>query len=380
MTGSGWRPRVLVCGTGFGRTYLAALRRPGMPFELCGILARGSDRSRACARHYQVPLFTDIDQIPSTVDIACVVVNAAINGGPGARLAQDLLARGAHVLQEHPLHATELAECLRQARRTGRIYHLNTHYVHVPAVAAFIRAARRLLPAQAPVFVDAVTGFQVLYTLVDILGRALDGLRPWSLAVQPGVAGEVLRAVHGTVAGVPTTLRVQNQLDPAARDNGAHVMHRITLATEGGNLLLANTHGPVLWCPRLHMPDGYADVVDVADCPDEALDLPAALSVTGGGPPTHRDAIGAEWPRAAATALLDLRRAILAGEDPLPNGQYQLAVARLVADLTGQLGRPELVAAGRPRIVQAAGLARDPAGAAERSGKRLGEAVTAPEP
>ena len=355
-----WRPLVVVCGTGFGRTYLAGvagLAGRGEPVELAGVLARGSARSQQCARHYGVPLYTDVDQLPAGIEIACVVVSAGINGGRGAELAQRLMARGVHVLQEHPLHQAELAECLRQARRHGVVYHVNSHYVHVASVATFVRAARRLLAGQRPVFVDALTSFQVLYTMVDLLGQALGGIRPWSLAVAPapGVP-EVLRSVSGSLGGVPATLRVQNQMHPEERDNGAHVMHRVTLATEGGDLLLANTLGPVLWNPRLHMPADYQEAVTVAASTAAHLDLPGATVLGPSRLPSHRQVIGQEWPAAAGRALLELRQAVLDGADPLPRGQYHLALCRLVAEVTGQLGRPEVRATGAPRIVEAAAL------------------------
>jgi pyochelin biosynthetic protein PchG len=351
-----WRPRVLVCGTGFGRTYLAALRQPEMPFELAGILARGGQRSRDCARYYQVPLYTEIAQVPEDVQVACVVLNSGVNGGRGAEVAQQLMTRGIHVLQEHPLHQAELAACLRQARRSGVIYHLNTHYVHVDAVACFVRAARRLLAHQPAQFIDALTSFQVLYTLIDILGQALGGIRPWSVTGQARTAEpapEVLRTVNVVLGEVPITLRIQNQVHPARRDSGAHIMHRVTLATEGGNLLLATTQGPVLWNPRLHMPADYQNAVTVADSGAEYLDLPSVSWLTAPGGPSYREVIGQEWPRAVARALLALRQAIMDGEDPLPAGQYQLAVCRLVADITACLGSPEIRESGEQAIVQA---------------------------
>jgi pyochelin biosynthesis protein PchG len=347
-----WRPRVVVCGTGFGRIYLSALRRPGLPFELAGIVARGSRRSRDCAREYGVALYSDVDDLPSTVDIACVVVGAGINGGPGAQLAQRLMERGIHVLQEHPLHHGELAACLRRARERRVQYQLNTQYVHMTVIRRFIGAARRLLLRQPALFVDALTSFQVLYTLFDILGQALGGVRPWSFDGTPTGSG-VLRTLTGTFAGVPVTLRVQNQLDPAERDNGGHIAHRVTLATEGGNLLLANTHGPVLWNPRLHMPADDQDAVTMAASPAAHLDLPATSFV---GPPaasSQREVIRDEWPLACARALLHLRRAILAGEDPLPLGQRHLALCQVTAAATERLGPPALHHPPEPRIAQA---------------------------
>jgi pyochelin biosynthetic protein PchG len=355
-SGAGWIPRTIVCGTGFGRTYLSALRRTGMPFELTGILARGSPRSRACAQHYGVALYTEPDQLPPA-DIACVAVNAGPNGGQGAALAQDLLSRGIHVLQEHPLLPAELAACLRQARQSRTGYHLSTNYVHLDSVTCFIDAARRLLGQQRALFIDALSSFQVLYSLGDILGRAIGGLRPWSLTASPAPpGGEVLRSVTGALHGIPTTLRIQNQIDPVRRDNGPHVFHRISLATEGGNLLLADTQGPVLWSPRLHMPAGYPDAVSIDTLAAGPLDLPSSICLTGPQALSHRQVIGEQWPLAASRALLELRQAILDGADPLPRGQHHLTLSHLTADITAQLGLPVIARSGEPDIAGATRL------------------------
>lgn len=70
-----------------------------------GILARGSDNAVACAQGYNVPLYTDINQLPHNgINVACVVVRSTVVGGQGTKLANDLLMRGIHVIQEHPVH------------------------------------------------------------------------------------------------------------------------------------------------------------------------------------------------------------------------------------------------------------------------------------
>lgn len=348
-----WRPRIVVCGSGFGRIYLAALQRPGMPFRLAGLLANGSPRSRTVADRHGIPLWTDPDQVPADVELACVVVPGATNGGDGAALACRLMSRGIHVLHEHPLHHGELADCLRQARRSGVVHMVTTNYVHLDAVRTFVAAAGRLLDRQPAVLVDVMTGIQVLYTVIDILGRAMGTLRPWSLTAGAGPGRPVLHSIEGTFAGVPATMRVQNQMRPGDRDNGVHVPHRITLVTEGGSLLLADSSGPVVWAPRLHMPADYATAVSVADCAPGDLDLPAAVCLTPPAQPTHREVLVQQWPAAAERALRRFRDAVGSTTDPLADGQYHLGIARLVADLTRRLGPPQLMSGPAPDIAGA---------------------------
>ncbi|MFB9840128.1 Gfo/Idh/MocA family oxidoreductase, partial [Actinoallomurus acaciae] len=343
--------RTLVCGTNFGRFYGEAVRaHPG--YTLAGLLARGSTASRAYARGLGVPLYTAVGQVPDdAVDVACVVVGSTISGGPGTELAGSLLGRGVHVLQEHPIHLDELTECLRLARRNRVQYRLNTHYPHVAPVAAFTAAARRLIARRTPLFVDAATPVHLMHPLVDILGRALGSLRPWRFADPaplPGDLGEPpFRILHGALGGVPLTLRVHHQLDPADRDNHALHWHRVSVGTEAGVLTLADTHGPVLWSPRLHA-HRDADRRLVLDGHGTGhLDLTTTSVVGGTG--TFREVFAELWPQAIGRALDDLRDAIAENRDPLRSGQYDLMVCRIWSELATVLGPPRVVRPPVPR-------------------------------
>ncbi|MGP4024134.1 Gfo/Idh/MocA family oxidoreductase [Actinomadura sp. 3N407] len=329
------RPRVLVCGTGFGRVHLAALAAPDSAFELAGILAKGGERSQACAKEAGVPLHTRVEEVPGDVDLACVVLLGEVNGGPGSAVAAELMARGVHVLQEGPLLRDELVASLRAARRNRVMYSVNSHYVHLPPVRRFLAAARVL----RPVYVEAACGVQVSYHLFDILGRALGGLRPFDLPVPTGRGP--FRTIDGTLAGVPFTLRVQNQLHPADPDNHAHLLHRITIGTEGGTLTLAETHGPVLWSPRPHLPAEARTTTRLDATADPGLDLPATCAIGPADAPAYREILASMWPEGAHRAITQAWRAVTDGVDPLREGQYSLAVSSVWQAMAAALGYPE---------------------------------------
>lgn len=361
--------RAIVCGTRFGQVYLQAFRQPGNPVELAGVFAGGSPRSRAVARHYGVPLFTRIDDIPGDVDIACVVIRGGLLGGQGTDLALSLMERGLHVLQEHPLHRDELAACVRQARRYGVVHRLNSFYVHVEPVRRFIAAARQLLRTQQVRYVDAACGFQLAYSLLDILGHALGGLRPWGF-VQPADGAEVFgltrldvpfRSLDGVLAGVPITLRVQNQMDPEDPDNYAHLMHRITIGVEGGNLSLLTSHGPTIWSARPDFPrtvgaDNAASHFASGAGGHAHLDLPSSLTLGPAEAPGFRAAFEDVWPAGVARALTELVDAVEAGRSGSAHEQSHLALCELWQDITKVLGPPELVRADDPSFLLAADL------------------------
>jgi pyochelin biosynthesis protein PchG len=359
------KPRVLVAGTKFGQVYLQAFRQPDFPFELAGILAHGSARSLACARHYGVPLYTDIDTLPGDIELACVVIRGGLLGGRGGDVARALMSRGIHVLQEHPLHHDELAECLRTAARAGVVYHLNSFYVNTAPVRHFLGAAAELLRRQPARYVDAACGFQVAYSLLDILGQTLGGVRPWALEPAPIAASDTardvpFRSLDGVIAGVPVTLRIQNQMDPADPDNYAHLLHRVTLGTEAGNLTLVATHGPTCWSPRPDFPKQvqdaatgtphFADGDDSGDgVRDDHLNVPSVTILGPTEAPSYRRVFDTVWPAGVGYALSRLYAAARAGEKPLRRGQYHLTLCQLWQDITAQLGPPELVTSQPPR-------------------------------
>lgn len=351
--------RVLVCGTNFGRFYLDAVRVAGPRLELAGVLSRGGAASRALAEREAVPHYTDVAAVPSDVDIACVAVGSTISGGAGTELARALLERGVHVIQEHPVHADELTACLKAARAAGVQYRVTSHYPHVPAVAAFVAAAGRLRAEQQPLFVDAAGPVHLLYPMVDLLGRALGGFRPWRFADPPDLPDELvrlagphpLRSLAGVVAGVPVSLRVHNQLDPADRDNHAVLWPRVSIGAEGGVLTLADLHGPVLWNPKLHTDRDAEHRFVLAGPGTEHLDHVSASVLPGTEAVSFRDIFHQMWPRAIAAALAEFADAVADGRDPLRSAQFDLTATRVWADIAARIGPPDVVRPAAPTVL-----------------------------
>lgn len=335
--------RVVVVGGGFGRIHAR-----GVGERLAGIAGRGGAASRELADQHSVPYFDlsrGMDEVAQAADVVSVAVGSAISGGPGTELAQAFMARGLHVLQEHPLHPDEILAAARTARKHGVQHRVNLHYRHVPPVRIFIEAAQRLLSQSELLFVDAASPVHVLHPLIDVLAAALGGVRPW--AWQDVHGDGPLRSVTGTFGGAPITLRVQNQLDPLDRDNHALLWHRIALGTSAGVLTLADTHGPVLWSPRWHAErDEHHRLVL-----DGSFSLPQSTTILPGSEPiSMREVMATWWPEAVAHSLEGLLEGV--GGDPLKQAQLDLTTARIWNDLTTRLGPPERITATAPPTVQ----------------------------
>ena len=351
--------RVVVCGSTFGQVDLRAFQAGGLPMELVGLLAQGSARSQACARRFGVPLFTNPKHLPGDTQAACVVVRSGAMGGHGTELAQTLMGQGLHVMQEHPVHHDELVGCLAQARRCGVVYRVNTFYPSLAPVRGFLQAAAQLLAKRQPVYVDTACAIQVAYPLFDILGQMLGRLRPWVLHALPAMpdGASVFRSLEGSLAGLPFTLRVQNQVDPGDPDSHMHLLHRITLGTDGGTLTLVDSHGPVVFHPSLHLPVPQRETFDLSGALPDHLDFASSCVLGSTELPTFRELFGRIWPAGVQGALGDWHAAISRADDPRKLGQYHLALCRLWQDATAALGYPDLVHQAPPRPLDGAELA-----------------------
>ncbi|OAJ73335.1 thiazolinyl imide reductase subfamily [Brevibacillus sp. SKDU10] len=338
------RLRTVVCGSRFGQFYLEAVKALPEQFELVGLLAKGSERSRNCAERYGIELYTDIEQLPDDIDLACVVVRSTVMGGNGTEMSLKLLARNIHVISEQPIHHKDLALCLKVARQHGVHFKTGDLYVHLPAVRRFIACAQTMLKQQPALYIDAVCATQVSFPLMHILQEALPTIRPWKISHVIKDEGP-FQVLTGLLGKIPITLRAHNEVDPHDPDNHLHLLHRVTIGVAGGSLSLTDTHGPVVWQPRLHVPDLPNIHEQLSAAPPEHL-LGNSTQILGPAEPTsYKDILMTQWPRAIGRDLLAMREMIFGQVDKSSmdtQAQQELLCSRQWQDWTQALGYPVL--------------------------------------
>lgn len=349
--------RVIICGTLFGQVYLSAFQRQFPGFVLAGILANGSERSYQLAQAYSVPLYSDVAQLPQDIDIACVVIRSDIVGGQGSVITKSLLKRGIHVLQEHPVYETDVVECLKLARENNCRYTVNTHYPTVPAVQYFIDFCRELTNQHAPLFVEATCGVQVVCGLLDMLSRALGGSTPFAFqSIDQQQANQPTKSikspycvVQGMLGGIPLILKIQNQLDPTDPDNHFHIMHRVSIGFPSGNVLLVNTHGPVLWnrafyIPRKASDQGVREIIDREHAAE--FYQPPMSEVIYSGDASLAQILDEYWAMSVQNALRQFSGQI--EQSSSKSAQHIVSQAQVWKALMSRLGNPEVISSLPP--------------------------------
>ena len=337
--------RVIVCGTSFGRFYIQGLKKRKEHYRLVGILSTGSRQSRQIAEQEKVRLYTSAEEIaPGDADLACVVVRSGIVGGNGTKLALSFLEKGIHVVQEQPVHMADMMQCYKAAKSHGCLYFTETFYPFLPVQNRFLQLAHKIMEQTKPVYLEAACSLQVLYPMLDMVGRLFQGFTPWQLEADSLRESGMFSLLCGVVKGVPWELKVQNELSTSNPDNYFHLLHRMTLYTESGSLTMTESHGEVIWSPRYLIPRDENGVLNPYLDPE----LPGLkLSRSAGSEEIDiQTMFEREWPDTIGRYLEGIYRDILENRQDGRLQQQNLAAAKYWKEVG------KLIGASRPAAEQ----------------------------
>ncbi|APF21029.1 Thiazolinyl imide reductase [human gut metagenome] len=346
---NGEKMRVIVCGSTFGQFYFEALKTLSSHFEIVGLLANGSDRSKKCAENYGVNLYTKVNQIPKNVDLACVVLRSGVLGGMGTNISVELLNRGINVIQEQPIHNRDISECLRAASQNNVVFMTGDLYINLPSVKQFITCAKAITARQELLYIDVAFASQVSYPMIHILMEALPSIRNLKID-NVSKSKSPFQVITGEIGDIPFTFRVHNEVNPDDPDNYMHLLHRIEIGCDGGSLLLSDTHGPLLWHPRMHVPKDSITLKDFADKGTSEF-LEKTTEILGITKiENYRDIFTKRWPEAIAEDLLVIKEMILGNLNVNMHGQRELLCSNQWHNITKRLGYPTLKSASKHNI------------------------------
>lgn len=246
------RRKLLLCGSNYAASYLPAIEDPSSAFELAGILARGSERSLRLAAAKNVPLWSSAEEVAGGVGVAIVALPPA----DAATVTRQLIARGVHMLVEHPVAGDVLHEVRERAAAAKVVHNVNCHFAELSAPRAFVQECRRRAALGPMQYVSVVTAARSAYATFDLLGRALGGLSGSSLEQELTSASGLehpFASYRATLEGLP--VRVQCSGTIGAKDDGSDspVPQRIEVGFEDGNLVLLSPVGPVVWSEKLRL-------------------------------------------------------------------------------------------------------------------------------
>lgn len=334
------KKRILVCGTGFGKIYLKTIMESEQ-YILAGILGRGSIRTRKLAEDLNVPVYTDIEEISTEVDAACVVVPNAAGGGNGAEIAERLLIKGIPTLLEHPAHEQEIVKCLKASKDVQ--FMLNPFYRYITPIHNFLKASKIIGEQSKLISASLECAMHVLYDGIDILGCALGNLSTWRLGTVAEISDFSIesggnKSIKIIIGTLPVMITINTNVDKNDPDHPLHLYHRIELTFSTGRICLVNTHGPVIWMPFQHIPRDEYKTMAIEQ--DDAT-IPSGIVIGEVASPSLKETFDSIWPEAVERALGYLFSQTK--QEKLYMAQYQILVSNLWSEITKKIGYMNLV-------------------------------------
>ncbi len=334
--------KTIVCGTTFGLLYLEALKKLGDKFELIGILAKGSERSKRCAANFNCTLYTDTEQVPKDVDLACVVLRSRALGGKGTEIANYFLDNGINVIQEQPIHPKDLEICYRSALKHGVYFQTGNVYSHIGSIKNFAQLANKLNEIHGkPLYMNLSFSPQVSYPLMDILLKALPDIR--LLRLNNNIKVGAFRILTGTLDQIPLCMEINNEVFPKDPDNNMHLLHSIMFMYESGHLSLQDTFGPVIWNPRLDIPTKLYNYGKVQSDIPEYMHENTAYILGQYNSKTFKDIITTIWPEAVRQDLLLVYKGIGDKKQIYDRGQQEMLCSKKWNEMTKFLGYADIM-------------------------------------
>lgn len=334
------RLRIVVCGTVFGRYYLEGIKLLQDKYELVGIVAKGGERSQKAAERYGVPLITNPEKLTKEqVDVACVVIKSTIIGGDGTDLAKMFLKKGIHVIQEQPVHLKDYQECLMLSKNNNCKYSLNTFYPHLGNIRKMIEVAYVLKKHMPITFIRAECSVQLLFPMLDMIGRVVGGLSPNKFEKLNGEFKQRFAVLNGEIRDVPILLTVDNQMDLSAKESNLTMFHRMQIGTPKGTLMLTDTHSELLWFPVLHEDLKMLD----PGKENEMSRIPICQNLTDGEDRTLGEIFNYQWPECMADSFLEFYEDVMAKRFIKAENQQMIYLCHLWNDVGNLLGPYEQV-------------------------------------
>ncbi|GMQ58846.1 hypothetical protein AN1V17_32420 [Vallitalea sediminicola] len=336
--------KTIVCGVGFGQFYLEALQLIQDEVEIIGILSNGSEKSKDCAKYYGVDLYTDIDDVPSDIDLACIAVKSEIMGGQGVDLAIDFLERNRNVILEHPVCYKNIAKCMKTARQHNVFFKVGDLYTNLPSVKKYMDCTIELFKIQTPQYIEIQCSTRVLFPMVHILSKLLPSISPIKVVNCTKGLG-IYQIISGTIGKIPFLLKANNELNINEPDSYIREFHRFSIDVQGGRLTLTDTHGPTIWQPILKLPTLNIEPKDRFTKYTRELLSESTQIIGDEKVPSYDVILSKMWPKAIADDIQDIRRMILGESEKkydLCNMQQMILYAKQWQQLTKELGYPEL--------------------------------------
>ena len=333
------RFKVLVCGTTFGQSYMRAISE-NENLELVGIYANGSKRSIDCSKKYNVPLFKNVTSLPFDIDMAFVIVKSSVLGGEGTKIAKQLLNRGIHVMQEHPINYNEISECCRIAVKNKVCYKVGDLYPFLESIKKFCDTSLFLNTNDRFKYASIISSSQGLYSLSAILANSLSNYRNFTIDDRETKINYPFTKLKLTNGEEDIFLQIHNEVSENDGNNHMHLLHRMIFFYDSGRLELNDTFGGLCWRSRMNISE--SDVYQKKTKHDYDF-RPMSINLIKEEENSYDELLRTIFPNAIEKQIEEFIKEIREGTMDIAVLQKEILISEKWSVLSSVIGFPKLV-------------------------------------
>ncbi|KZW98310.1 hypothetical protein JL49_24170 [Pseudoalteromonas luteoviolacea] len=233
---------ITLCGSNYGETYIPATCN----IENCKVVnlfTRGSQKSQQVSKKFSIPLYKNFEEAISESNLAILATNDDVN----TKLSKALFDSKVPFILEHPIKTHNLESIISLSNKHKIPFLLNTHFTSTVPIKKFIASFENISKYSEVQLIEVSANSRTLFSTLDIIEK-LVGLDDISVISSTNLGDNHLNHVLN-ISGKNVVLNLQtweNELDDSS---DCIVGHSIRVNFNTGNLLLANSFGPIVWSP-----------------------------------------------------------------------------------------------------------------------------------
>lgn len=336
------RLNVIVCGSTYAQFYIEALRLEKEKFNIVGLLGQGSERSVKCANYYNIPIYSNIEELPEDIDLACVVVRAGILGGNGSEIALKFLEKGINVIQEQPIHKLEIMKCIKAAKKKNVNYLVGNMYAYYPIIKNLQYCINILNRNHKLLHIDMECSSQVTYPAIHSLLQLVDNFRPFEIRKIDSIEESSYCILVGQIGDVSLSFTIFNEINPKDVDNFLPVIQKISLWYDCGRLCMTDINGQLVWHEQIYLKHKDLLIGELNNRYVGELNKKVSVVIGDYSEYTLQDMYLKIWPRCIGEDLSHMYKIIVENVNNNVEEHLMILGAEYWKKLTDEIGYPVL--------------------------------------
>lgn len=236
----------IICGKVSGNFIVESLFKLKDIIEISGIFEVNSKTTIRDAYFNNLPLFTNIKNIPNNTKLAYVPFNSEINRD--VDIVRYLLNRGINVIEEIPKSKKDTIKYLKEIKSKNCYYLIRNLYEETEISKMFIRKAKQIMQEQKIIYIDSFISKDMLFSIFKLIKSSLN--ENFCFDIKTFSHDEFI-TISGKISEITFCFKVY---DPININNRCkYYENKLEFVFEDGSLILEIFKNIIIWENRRNL-------------------------------------------------------------------------------------------------------------------------------